>query len=278
MWKSIKAFFGVGDDDDDGTQDQNNNSNEHENPKTTADQIREANAGLDKLRLELEQVEKAIQDAKTLVAKANTQHELFVKTLACLEMECHDEYLHPDWTDQNNNSNNHTNDDDQQQPDKIEERNRKQQLAKHQLGKLRQAIEMLRSTYLPQIEEQKDALDLNAFRLTLRLQKLKAEEADSRRRVAALQAEAHERWGKYTVNSNNNTNGGTSLETGEDGGGRQEEEEEDHETQIRIIHDEKSAAAAAANDGMVIGSKKQNEFSPAANDFVPPPPDVVIKK
>lgn len=220
MWSKIKSFFGVDSTTEggEGRDDDDDDQQEKATAKTTADEIRETQQSLNKLRGELDEVEKAIKDSRRLVQKASTQQEHFKTTLSSLEMECHDTFLHPDTDDSDAEeasqahgaANDNGNDDaNSQHPQQGRRSKNKTQLAKAQL---RATIHALERKYLPQIEEQKDMLDLTAFRLTLRLSRLKADEADTRRKLLQLQAEAHERWEKYTVTGEEGSSLGLSTD------------------------------------------------------------------
>jgi hypothetical protein len=176
-------------------------------PSSVAGELQLARANLTEVQRELDAVALGITDARALVARAQAHEDDMRLTLACLQLECHDAYLHPQFADtgaapaaQAAPSATASADepgDDADAARRFAAAGRK--ATDRQLAALQRAVDLLERQCLPEICEQRDTLDLSAFRLTLRLHRLRQDEADARRRLADVEAEFAERRGRYTA-------------------------------------------------------------------------------
>lgn len=223
MFRSLKSFFGFK--DDDSAQQSGAGAAASSSVLTPANEIAEAHTRLREIQTELDGVEKSIMDSNALVARAAETEEDLRCAINSLHMEMHDTFLHPDFAgyhqhhrddtkNKNNNkqpsatsaagaSKNNNDDDDSsvsatttataaQQQQQIQKNN------EMTLVKLQRAARAIELSVLPQIAANRDMLDLSAFRLRLRLDKLRQEEASTQARLSEAEAEVDERRTIYT--------------------------------------------------------------------------------
>jgi hypothetical protein len=198
MFRALKAYLGFG---QDGTRE----SFAAAVADTPVGDMAAVRHDLERIQVELDQVEKSISDSKALVAKATAQEFEMRSAIAQLSMEMHDTFLHPEFAelDDAEEADNAApatpsalEDDDDAKA--VEEQRRQRQASRGLRVKMAHAVSTLERRVLPQLIANRDELDLTTFRLRLRMDKLRQEELATQQRLSAAQAELFEARTIYT--------------------------------------------------------------------------------